>query len=46
MVLYKLVHESTGSILHIGTKAECQMIFGAFVTYGIPERKLVIEEAK
>lgn len=45
MVMYKLIAEISGDILHVGTKAECQMILDAMVVYGIREDKLLIEEA-
>lgn len=41
---YKLVAEF-GSVIHSGSKAECELIKNGMVVYGIREDKLYIEEA-
>ncbi len=34
-----------GSVIHTGTKAECDLILKGLTTYGIREDKFVVEEA-
>lgn len=34
-----------GSVIHTGTKAECDLILKGLVTYGIREDKFYVEEA-
>lgn len=44
MIVYMLMTELDGNVIHVGTKAECEMILEAMVTYGIRRDKLVISD--
>ena len=39
-----LVKHEFGNVIHQGTKAECELVLKAFVTYGISEHKFSLEE--
>lgn len=41
--MWQIRHETTDAILHSGTKAECQIVFSAFIIYNDSHR-VVMEE--
>lgn len=44
MHVHLLMTELDGNVIHVGTKAECEMILNAMVTYGIRKDKFVISD--
>lgn len=43
--MFKLITELSGTVIHTGTKAECELILKGLVTYGIRSDKFEIVPA-
>lgn len=41
---YYILRAEFGTPLHTGTKEECEMVRAAMIAYGIPDRKLHLDE--
>jgi hypothetical protein len=44
MIVYMLMTELSGNVIHVGTKQECEMILDAMETYGVRRDKFVISD--